>query len=78
MEQSLLNYALRREGAMPWVELDYRWNANFVNMKDYEGGVAALHEKLWKKGPDRLRELWKDWREIMEEHYSSPTMAVKF
>ena len=27
MEQSLLNYAFRREGAMPWMELDFTWSA---------------------------------------------------
>jgi alpha-N-acetylglucosamine transferase len=74
MEQSLLNYALRREGAMPWAELDYRWNGNYVNMNDYEGGVAALHEKLWKTGPDPLRELWRGWRERMEEHHNSESV----
>jgi alpha-N-acetylglucosamine transferase len=71
MEQSLLNYALRREGAMPWAELDYRWNADYVNMKDYEGGVVALHEKLWKTGPDHLKDLWKSWKMRKEEHYNS-------
>jgi alpha-N-acetylglucosamine transferase len=29
MEQSLLNYAFRREGAMPWGELNYQWSATW-------------------------------------------------
>jgi len=29
MEQSLLNYAFRRDGGMPWGELDYQWSATW-------------------------------------------------
>lgn len=71
MEQSLLNYAFRREGGMPWLELDYRWNGNYVNMNDYEAGVAALHEKLWKNGPEELRKLWRTCKTKMDEYHRS-------
>jgi len=55
---------------MPWTEMDYHWNANFVNNKDVEGGVAALHSQLWKIGPENVQRLWHDWKERMEKHYN--------
>jgi len=70
-EQSLMNYAFRREGAMPWLEVDYRWTATWPNLKDAEVGVASLHEKFWKSGPKELRLLWRDRREEMEAYYNS-------
>jgi alpha-N-acetylglucosamine transferase len=70
MEQSLLNYAFREDGAMPWQELDYRWSATWPSMKDLEGGVATLHEKFWRTGPDELRSLWWEWKEKMEAYYT--------
>jgi alpha-N-acetylglucosamine transferase len=69
MEQSLLNYAFRRKGPMPWREVDYRWSANWPNEKDLEGGVTVLHEKLWKQGHPDLMKLWTRWKERMEAHY---------
>jgi alpha-N-acetylglucosamine transferase len=69
MEQSLLNYAFRRDGTMPWQELDYRWSATWPSSKDLEGGVASLHEKLWMTGPDELRGLWWSLKERMEEFH---------
>jgi alpha-N-acetylglucosamine transferase len=69
MEQSLLNYAFRRKGAMPWAELDYRWSATWPSEKDLYGGVASLHEKFWNTGPAELRGLWESWRGRMKEFY---------
>lgn len=71
MEQSLLNSAFRRDGAMPWVELDYRWSATWPGEKDVEGSVATLHEKFWSTGPDRLREKWQDARRSMEAYHDA-------
>jgi alpha-N-acetylglucosamine transferase len=71
MEQSLLNFAFRRDAGMPWVELDYRWSSTWPNDKDVEGGVATLHEKLWDRGPDDLRRRWEDARMDMEAFYES-------
>lgn len=71
MEQSLLNYAFRRDGAMPWVELDYRWSATWPSEKDVEGNVVTLHEKFWSTGPDRLRAKWQDARRSMETYYDA-------
>ncbi|KAL1961497.1 hypothetical protein VTN77DRAFT_1676 [Rasamsonia byssochlamydoides] len=71
MEQSLLNYAFRKRGPMPWQELDYRWSATWPNVRDLEGGVATLHEKFWRAGPDELRQLWWELKEEMENYYQS-------
>jgi alpha-N-acetylglucosamine transferase len=58
MEQSLLNYVYRRNGPMPWRELNWKWSATWPSANDREKGVATLHEKLWRVGPDELQELW--------------------
>lgn len=71
MEQSLLNYAFRRESSMPWTELDYRWSATWPSSRDVEGGVASLHEKFWSTGPDELRGKWDEIRMRMEAFYQS-------
>ena len=59
MEQSLLNYAFRRNGPMPWRELHYKWSATWPNLEDLEAGVATLHEKFWSTGPPELQGLWR-------------------
>ena len=69
MKQSLTNYAYRWEGAIPWTELDYKWSAIWRNLKDCEGKVVAMHEKLWKTGPDELRNLWWSYKDNTEKHY---------
>ncbi|KAI9048297.1 hypothetical protein LZ554_008092 [Drepanopeziza brunnea f. sp. 'monogermtubi'] len=69
MEQSLLNYAFRREGPMPWTELDPEWSATWPNGRDVEARVATLHEKLWVVGPDDLRARWQGVRMEMEAFY---------
>jgi alpha-N-acetylglucosamine transferase len=69
MEQSLLNYAFRREASMPWIELDYRWSATWPNSKDVDGKVASLHEKFWSTGPEDIRNKWEDVRKAMEVYY---------
>lgn len=58
MEQSLLNYVFRRDGMMPWRELHWKWSATWPNEKDVEMEVVTLHEKLWKTGPQPLRDMW--------------------
>lgn len=70
MEQSLLNYAFRREGAMPWIELSYKWSATWPNMEDFDGGVASLHEKLQWNGPDELQHLWANYKKRMDAFFS--------
>ncbi|KAG6055349.1 hypothetical protein E4U17_003040 [Claviceps sp. LM77 group G4] len=69
MEQSLLNYAFRRGGPMPWRELHYQWSATWPSGKDVKGGVVSLHEKFWKTGPEELQVLWTRRREEMEKFW---------
>jgi alpha-N-acetylglucosamine transferase len=71
MEQSLLNYAFRRDASMPWIELDYQWSATWPNEKDVEGNVATLHEKFWSTGPDELQGKWQHARRRMEAYYDT-------
>ncbi|KAL2212072.1 glycosyltransferase family 8 protein [Sarocladium strictum] len=71
MEQSLLNYAFRRVGAMPWTELDPKWSATWPNSGDVEAGVASLHEKFWKTGPKELKKLYADKRKEAENFYDA-------
>jgi alpha-N-acetylglucosamine transferase len=70
MEQSLFNYAFRTEGAMPWQELNYTWSATWPNEQDLEGGVASLHEKFWKTGPEALAKIWWDIKKDMENYWA--------
>lgn len=69
MEQSLLNYVFRREGPMPWRELGWKWNAQWPSEKDEEAGVATLHEKWWKEGPDKLQNRWNALKSEMEKFH---------
>ncbi|MCJ1308332.1 hypothetical protein MMC25_001985 [Agyrium rufum] len=66
MEQSLLNYAFRRGGVMPWYELGWEWSATWPNLRDLEGGVRSLHEKWDRTGPEELREKWRKVKIEME------------
>lgn len=70
MEQSLLNYAFRRNGPMPWREIHYKWSATWPSYKDVEGQVATLHEKFWATGPKELQDLWWEQKRKMEQYYS--------
>lgn len=67
MEQDMLNYVFRREGPLPWRELDWKWSANFVNEKDIEFGVHSLHGKFWWEGPEYARKLWRSTMDKMEQ-----------
>jgi alpha-N-acetylglucosamine transferase len=70
-EQNMLNYAHRRDGNLPWKQLDPRWNVMGPTWKDYEAGARSLHEKWWDV-PDRpedggnLRRVFESWRWRME------------
>lgn len=75
-EQSLLNYAHREMGNMPWGRFHYEWNINLPNMVDVERGVASVHSKLWTLGNElqstepELRKMWRDTNEEMETFYA--------
>ncbi|KAL9617462.1 MAG: hypothetical protein Q9160_007725 [Pyrenula sp. 1 TL-2023] len=70
MEQSLLNYAFRRNGPMPWREIHYKWSATWPNYRDVEGQVVTLHEKFWATGPQELQNMWWEQKRRMEQYYS--------
>lgn len=70
MEQSLLNYAFRRGGPMPWRELHYKWSATWPSSRDLAGGVVSLHEKFWTMGPEELQMLWTKRKDEMERFWS--------
>lgn len=70
MEQSLLNYAFRKSGAMPWTELDSKWSATWPNLADLDAGVASLHEKFWKTGPKELKGMYSRRRKEAEDFYA--------
>ena len=75
-EQNLLIEAHRIDGPMPWKSIHYDWVINSPNFQDYEHGVHAVHEKLWK-GEHRVEEfglkdlaaLWDKARGEMEGYY---------
>lgn len=66
-DQDILNYVFRREGPMPWREIHWKWSSNFVNEKDVEFGVHALHMKPWLEGPQAVRDRWSKERGEMLE-----------
>ena len=75
-EQNLLIEAHRVDGPMPWKRIRYDWVMNSPTFQDYEHGMHAVHEKLWKGeqrteefGLDRLAALWDKARGEMEGYY---------
>lgn len=46
MDQGLLNYAHRKDGPMPWHNIEGDWNVNWSNDNDIKGGIASIHEKV--------------------------------
>ncbi|KAF3921283.1 hypothetical protein ABW21_db0207195 [Orbilia brochopaga] len=71
MEQSLLNYAHRVDGPMPWGRLANNWSATWPNHDDLKGGVASLHEKFWAAGEADMRQMWFDARDKMKKFWST-------
>ncbi|KAI9761307.1 MAG: hypothetical protein M4579_001097 [Chaenotheca gracillima] len=66
-EQNLLNYVHRRDGNMPWVQMNTDWNVNWPTMEDYNWGIASLHAKFWHADNDKdLRDLLLKGRWKME------------
>lgn len=70
-EQNLLNYAHRRDGSMPWMELNYTWNIHYPDLKDLEGGVATLHEKWWSPEKKEIGPYLEAWRWRMEGYFEA-------
>jgi alpha-N-acetylglucosamine transferase len=46
-EQNLLNYAHRRDGPMPWKQLDDHWNTNCASESDVRNGWRTVHGRWW-------------------------------
>ncbi|KAH7395099.1 nucleotide-diphospho-sugar transferase [Phaeosphaeria sp. MPI-PUGE-AT-0046c] len=67
MEQDLLNYVFRRDGPMPWRELDWKWSANFVNEEDVKFGIHSLHGKFWREGPQVVRDRYARMMHELDE-----------
>ncbi|EME88017.1 glycosyltransferase family 8 protein [Pseudocercospora fijiensis CIRAD86] len=75
-EQNLLNYAHRRNGNMPWIQLDTKWNMHYPTVQDLEGGVATLHEKWWEPMYADLRPYLESWRWRMEGFYEGRDLTM--
>lgn len=72
LEQDLLNYAHRRDGPMPWMDVYYKWTTTWPSMKEYDAGAASLHEKWWDESIAldlKLRKLWYMVRGEMEGYH---------
>lgn len=70
VEQNLLNYAFRRDGRMPWVEIEYQWHIRFPTLGDKEAGVASMHDKWWHAHMDeKLQPFYDSVRWKMEGFY---------
>lgn len=70
-EQNLLNYAHRREGSMPWMDLSNKWNIHFPRLEDVEGGVMSIHDKWWGPLDQRLAPMMQGWRWRMQGFFES-------
>jgi alpha-N-acetylglucosamine transferase len=73
MEQSLLNYAHRRDGSMPWQPLAPHWNVNWPNARDATLGVKSFHDKFWQDDNPHLdaalKQLWQEQNTAAEAFY---------
>ena len=73
LDQDLMHYAHRRNGPMPWTDVEYTWTSTWPSMKEYKMGAHSLHEKFWDEltgnlaGLDPfLKELWLKAKAQME------------
>ncbi|KAG9664132.1 nucleotide-diphospho-sugar transferase, partial [Aureobasidium melanogenum] len=77
MEQNLLNYAFRREGQMPWIEMEGSWHIRFPSVHDKESGVASMHDKWWSAHMDKkLQPYYDSIRWKMEGYYEARNESV--
>ncbi|KAF1348498.1 nucleotide-diphospho-sugar transferase, partial [Delphinella strobiligena] len=67
-EQNLLNYAHRKEGNMPWLQLGNTWNIHYPTVDDLLNGVKSMHDKWWAPENDELKPYMESWRWRMEGH----------
>ena len=76
MEQSLLNYAHRRDGPMPWKALYYKWTTSYPTPDDLKAGARSMHHKFWwqdenpiENQVNELTTMWYQTRGEMEGYY---------
>jgi alpha-N-acetylglucosamine transferase len=70
-EQNLLNYAHRRSGNMPWLQLNNTWNIHYPSKEDIAQGVKSVHDKWWAPENDDLRPYMESWRWRMEGYFEA-------
>ncbi|KAF2226543.1 nucleotide-diphospho-sugar transferase [Elsinoe ampelina] len=72
-EQNLMNAIHRRDGNMPWQQVNTIYNIHYPNMTDVEKGVKSVHEKWWIMGKDvgKLRFWMQARRWQMEGYYEA-------
>lgn len=71
-EQSLLNYAHRRDGPMPWRDVHYTWTTTWPSWREVARGAKSLHEKWWLNNlpgleDERDQELRRRWWRVRWE-----------
>lgn len=80
MEQSLLNYAHRKDGPMPWNEILYLWTTTWPSRKELQAGAATLHEKWWDQSlrlDPAMRQLWLNAKADMYLYYNTSDVDVQ-
>jgi alpha-N-acetylglucosamine transferase len=70
-EQNLWNYIYRRDGNMPWTQLQPTWNIHYPTVEDLEKGVASVHDKYWFPHRDNVAPFLLRWKAKMEDFYSA-------
>jgi alpha-N-acetylglucosamine transferase len=70
-EQNLLNYAHRRDGNMPWLQLNSTWNIHYPTKNDLDAGAQSLHEKWWSPEQKDLKPYLESWRWRMEGYFEA-------
>lgn len=74
MEQHMLNYAHRKDGPMPWVEVNYIYTTTWPSMNEYEAGARSMHEKWWDQSLEldpKLRRMWYQARDDMKAFHTA-------
>lgn len=71
-EQSLLNYAHRRDGPMPWHEVHFTWTTTWPSWREVKKGAKSLHEKWWRDDlpemeDERDQDLQRRWWQVRWE-----------
>lgn len=76
-EQDLWNYVHRRDGNMPWKQVNPDWTVNTPIYNDYAHGVASFHEKYWKCDRDtKLRDVLIRSRWKMEGYFDARDLRM--